>query len=124
MSDMARPAQKQATDFGIRLAQARHATGLTQMQLAKRLGVSQQMIDYYERRAGNPTAAFVRKVAEALNVSIDNLLGHNGKQPRKSGPPSQFEQRLTAVRQLPREKQNLVLQFLDSFLHNAQRVKG
>jgi transcriptional regulator with XRE-family HTH domain len=124
MSDMARPAQKQATDFGIRLAQARHTAGLTQMQFAKRLGVSQQMIDYYERRAGNPTAAFIRKAAEALNVSTDNLFGYDEKQPRKSGPSSQFEQRLSAVRQLPREKQNLVLQFLDSFLHDAQRIKG
>ncbi len=124
MSAMARPAQKQATDFGVRLAQARHSAGLTQTQLAKHLGVSQKMIDYYERRAGNPTAAFICKAAEALNVSIDHLLGYNGKPPRKSGPPSQFEQRLSAVRQLPREKQNLVLQFLDSFLHEAQRARG
>ena len=121
---MARPTTKRATDFGVRLTEARKAAGLTQAQLAERLSVSQQMIDYYERRAKNPTADFVRKAASALNVSVDQLLGHEVKNGRKPGPPSQLEQRLSAVRQLPREKQKVVLQVLDAFLRDAQPTKA
>jgi transcriptional regulator with XRE-family HTH domain len=123
-SAMARPTTKRATDFGIRLTQARNAAGLTQMQLAERLSLSQQMIDYYERRAKNPTADFVRKAAMVLNVSADQLLGHEVKNGRKPGPASRLEQRLSAVRQLPRDKQKLVLQFLDAFLRDTQTSKA
>ena len=121
---MARPTNKRPTDFGARLTTARQASGLTQAQLAERLSVSQQMIDYYERRAKNPTADFIRKAASALNVSVDVLLGHQVKNSRKPGPPSQLEQRVSAVRQLPRDKQKVVLQFLDAFLRDSQTSKA
>jgi transcriptional regulator with XRE-family HTH domain len=123
--DMAgRPANKPAPAFGARLAALRKARGLTQPRLAERLGVSPAMLAYYERKATNPTAEFVKKAAEVLNTSVDELLDHAAKPRRKSGPPSQLEQRLQAIRQLPREKQKLVLQFLDSFLRDAQQSKA
>ena len=121
---MARPTTRRATDFGSRLTEARNAAGLTQAQLAERLSVSQQMIDYYERRAKNPTADFIRKAAAALNVSVDQLLGHVVKNGRKPGPPSQLEQRIAALRRLPRDKQKVVLQFLDAFLRDTQTGKA
>lgn len=120
---MARPTSKRATDFGSRLTQARKATGLTQTELAARLGVSQQMIDYYERRASNPTASFIQKAARALNVSSDELLGHAVTMTRKAGPPSRIEQRLASLRRLPRDKQKVVLQLLDSFLQTHTPAK-
>jgi transcriptional regulator with XRE-family HTH domain len=123
--DMAgRPANKPAPAFGARLAALRKARGLTQPRLAEMLGVSPAMLAYYERKATNPTAEFVKKAAEVLNTSVDELLDHAAKPVRKSGPPSQLEQRLQAIRQLPREKQKLVLQFLDSFLRDVQPSKA
>jgi transcriptional regulator with XRE-family HTH domain len=121
---MARPSSKQPTFFGSRLAQARKEAGLTQTQLAEILHVSQQMIDYYERRASNPTATFIQKAAKILNVSVDNLLGHEVQNTRKSGPPSLLEQRLLAIRRLPRERQKLLLEILDTFLRNSQHANG
>ncbi len=113
---MARPTTKRATDFGVRLTEARNAAGLTQAQLAERLSVSQQMIDYYERRAKNPTADFIRKAAAALNVTVDQLLDHEVKNGRKPGPPSKLHQKIDQVARLPRAKQLYVLQFLDQVL--------
>jgi transcriptional regulator with XRE-family HTH domain len=75
------------------------------------------MLIYYERRAQNPSADFVGKAAAALGVSADDLLGKPKATRRgKPGPPSVIEERLQAVRNLPREKQKVVLQLLDSFL--------
>lgn len=121
---MARPPKGQPTDFGIRLAQARTAAGLTQAQLAKRMGTSQQVIGYFERRAQNPTTDSIRKMANVLNVPVNDLLESSGEGFRKLGPSSQFEQRILAVRKLPREKQRMVLQFLDSFLRDTQVVSA
>jgi transcriptional regulator with XRE-family HTH domain len=124
-ADMAgRPTNKPAPAFGARLAALRKALGLTQPKMAVMLGISPAMLAYYERKATNPTADFIRKAAAALNVSVDQLLGHEVKDGRKHGPPSQLEQRLLAIRQLPREKQKLVLQFLDSFLRDVQQSKA
>jgi transcriptional regulator with XRE-family HTH domain len=123
--DMAgRPTNKPAPSFGARLATLRKSLGLTQPQLAEMLGISPAMLAYYERKATNPTAEFVKKAAEVLNTSVDDLLGHAAKPLRKSGPPSQLEHRLQAIRQLPREKQKLVLRFLDSFLRDTQASKA
>lgn len=124
-ADMAgRPPNKPAPVFGSRLAALRKAHGLTQPKMAEMLGISSAMLAYYERKATNPTAEFIRKAAAALNVSVDQLLGHEVKNGRsRPGPPSQLEQRLSAVRQLPRDKQKVVLQFLDAFLRDTQTNK-
>lgn len=123
-ADMARPTTKQATDFGTQLTEARNAAGLTQAQLAARLSVSQQMIDYYERRAKNPTADFIRKAAATLNVTVDQLLGHEVKNGRKPGPPSKLHQKIDQVARLPRAKQQYVLQFLDQVLTSSALELG
>ena len=123
--DMAgRPATKPAPTFGARLADLRKARGLTQLQLAQTLGVSSAMLAYYERKAQNPSAIFICRAAQILNVSLDELLDHDAKKARKSGPPSQLEQRIDAVRQLPRDRQKLLLQILDTFLRDAQHGNG
>lgn len=119
-----RPAIKPAPPFGAKLAELRKLRGLTQPQLAQAVDVSLDMLIYYERRATNPSAEFVKKAAAFFNVSVDELLDHAVQTRRKSGPPSALEQRLAAVRQLPREKQKLVLQVLDTFLRDAQHVNA
>lgn len=120
-ADMAgRPPTKPAPIFGANLAALRKARGLTQPEFAKQVGLSLSMVIYYERKATNPSAEFVGKAAQTLNVSTDELLGR--KTVRKSGPPSQLEQRISALRGLPRERQKIVLQVLDTFLRDAQKA--
>jgi transcriptional regulator with XRE-family HTH domain len=122
--DMAgRPTNKTAPAFGGRLAALRKARELTQPKMAELLGITPAMLAYYERKATNPTAEFIQKVATVLNVSVDDLFGHEIKNGSKPGPPSHFEQRISALRALPREKQKVVLQVLDAFLQNAQPGK-
>ncbi len=115
-----RPQTKPAPSFGAQLAALRKARGLTQPQLAQSLGLSVSMLVYYERRACNPTTEFVKKAATVFNVSVDELLDHTSKNSRKSGPPSQLEQRLSAVRQLPRQRQKFLIEILDTFLRDAR----
>lgn len=115
---MARPTTKRGTDFGSRLAEARKAAGLTQVQLAEQLGVSQQMVDYYERRARNPSADFVRRAAALLNVSVDSLLGAQAPKVKR-GPPSEWEKRFKAIKELPRDKQREIQNVVDALIAKA-----
>jgi DNA-binding XRE family transcriptional regulator/predicted RNase H-like HicB family nuclease len=50
---------------------ARQDANLTQAEVAKRAGVSQQAIAKLEQRASNPTLGTLSKVAEALSAQFD-----------------------------------------------------
>lgn len=113
-----RPPQKEAPPFGQRLAAARKSKGLSQTELAARLKTTRGAIDYYERRATNPTLDVIQQVAEALAVPVTELLGTEPvPQARaKPGPVSQLERRFEQIRQLPRKRQQFILQFLDAMI--------
>ncbi len=113
---MGRPATKPATEFGRNLAQARQAIGLTQSQFAVRIGLTQQMVDYYERRARNPTADFIQKAAQILDITVDELLGVKPLRKIKPGPPSKLQQKLEQIQKLPPAKQQAIMQVLDMAL--------
>ena len=119
-----RPPLNEAPPFGKNLAGFRKARGWTQPQLAEMLGISFNVMVHYERKATNPSAEFVAKAATIFNVSVDELLGHFVKAVKKSGPRSQIEDRLNAIQKLPREKQKVVLQLLDSFLQTNGKISA
>lgn len=53
----------------------REASNLTQQQLATRAGVPRPTIAHLESGSGNPTLAVLVRVASALNLSIEELIG-------------------------------------------------
>ena len=111
---------REAPLFGQRLAAIRKARGLSQRQLADLLGTNREVVDYYERRATNPTLDLIHRVARALDVSVVDLLGFEASRPRgKPGPPSKLQTRLDKVKQLPRKEQEFVIKFLDTVLERA-----
>ncbi len=52
--------------------------GLTLMETAKQIGISQQMLSYYEMQ-GNPPIETIIKIANFFDCSVDYLLGHQTK---------------------------------------------
>ena len=63
------------TGFGARLASIRKSRGITQVQLAEAIDSNQPGISYYESKGGYPPAPVLTKLARALGVSTDALLG-------------------------------------------------
>jgi transcriptional regulator with XRE-family HTH domain len=116
-----RPASKEAPPFGQRLTALRKSKGWTQSDLAERLGLTQKMVDYYERRATNPSLALLEQAAAALEVSVAELLGSEPQTiRRKPGPASQLELRVARIQRLPRKEQEFVIRFLDTVLEKAE----
>lgn len=64
--------------FGDRIAGAREAAGLTQDQMAKRLGVRLTTVQAWEDDAAEPRANRLQMMAGMLNVSIRWLLTGEG----------------------------------------------
>ena len=53
---------------------ARKAAGLSQTELAEKIGVVQSNVCRWERGAHRPQIDTLKKIAEALGTSVDNLL--------------------------------------------------
>lgn len=66
---------KKNDSFGQRLAELRKLRGLTQVQLAEKLGSTQRAITYYENEADYPPVETIVELARILSVSTDELLG-------------------------------------------------
>ena len=62
-------------DFGDTLKRLRLQGGLTQQQLADRLGVTKSVISYYELQERYPSPEILVKLASIFHVSTDYLLG-------------------------------------------------
>ena len=62
-------------DFGIRIAKLRAAKGLSQAQLAERIGITKSMVSAYENSIRMPSYPVLIKIARVFNVSVDYLLG-------------------------------------------------
>lgn len=62
-------------EFGERLRQLRKERNLTQQQLAELIGVKNGVISFYELGDRTPSPAVLRKLALALHVTSDYLLG-------------------------------------------------
>ena len=58
-----------------RVAAARKAHGLSQRELASRLGVPQSTVSRWEKKDANLTLATLRKIAAALECGVSDLLG-------------------------------------------------
>ena len=68
-----------AATFGDRLAGAREAAGMTQTQLARRLGVKKSTIAAWENDLSEPRANRLSMMAGLVNVSIMWLLTGEGE---------------------------------------------
>jgi len=107
-------------DLGVRLTQLRKAQGLTQIQFAKLLQVSQQQIASYEVGRRRIPISMLPTLAKILGTSFENLLGiANGV--TKRGPTPLLQQQLEQLSHLPRTKQRVVNEMLTGILHQSNR---
>jgi len=65
--------------FGMRLKTLRNTKGVTQDQLAEKIGVSKASVSRYELSAMYPTVEVLIKLCEYFHVSADYILGLSDK---------------------------------------------
>ena len=112
-----RPTTRERTPFGQRLHTLREQAGLSQQQLAERLGLTQRAYAHWER---NPVALRpdqLLNLAQTLNVSVDDLVGTNGTRKRGSGPTGKMKQLFEAASRLPRSQQQKIAAVLEAFVN-------
>ena len=60
---------------GHRIAKLREKRGLTQGNLAEKIGISRASLSHYETNRREPDYDTLEKIADFFNVSVDYLLG-------------------------------------------------
>ena len=107
--------------FGERLAQLRKAQGLTQVQLAQALGVSQQAVTAYESGHRRVPISLLPLLARTLGVTVEALIGgQTARSTAKRGPAPKLQQQLERITQLPKAQQRFVMQMIDTVLQQQQ----
>lgn len=66
-------------EFKDRLKNTRKLVGITQKELAKKIGVTPETVGNWERGARQPSFDFLVDLADALDSSVDSLLGRESK---------------------------------------------
>jgi transcriptional regulator with XRE-family HTH domain len=107
--------------LGARIAALRKDQGMTQVQLAEILGLTQQMIASYEVGRRRVPVSLLPQIAETLAVSLEELIGKKDVQPAKRGPAPKLQQQIERIQRLPRAKQRFVIEMLDTVLAQASR---
>lgn len=62
-------------DFGSTLKKLRQQEGMTQQQLANKLGVTKSVVSYYELQERYPSPEILIKLSYIFRVTTDYLLG-------------------------------------------------
>ena len=106
-----------SSQLGQKISNNRKKSGLTQKQLAEKLGISQQLMANYELGQRRIHANLLFQIAEILQIRIESLVGV--KKRSKPGPVPKLQQRLELIQQLPTAKQKMISEFLDSFLQQG-----
>ena len=101
--------------FRYRLAELRKKRGLTQAELAKKAGVPAAAISHFETGFRFPTAPTLTKLADALKVSIDFLVGRESK-------TGEVSERYKALFRNAEELSNESLKVLESLSKQLQEA--
>jgi len=97
----------------------RKKKGLSQAELGKMIGTSGDVVGRYERGDISPSVEVVSKIADALEVSVDYLLGKTAMELDK-----QALKRLEDISKLSQDNKNFVLNLIDMALRDFKTKKA
>lgn len=102
------------------IADTRDAKGWSQTDLAEASGVSRVMIGKYERGEAVPSLDAAKKIADALEVSLDYLVGE--------GVNSKFDKktlkRLQDIELIEEPKKQVLFDLIDTYIRDAKARKA
>ena len=108
-------------ELGERVAALRKQQGITQVQLAGTLDVSQQTMQAYEVGRRRIPVSALPVLARTLAVTLEELMGEPATKAQKRGPTPKLAQHMEKISQLPRTQQQFVMRMLDTVLAQQGR---
>jgi transcriptional regulator with XRE-family HTH domain len=111
-------------NFPERLRRLRKEKGYTQEELGKLADVHNVNLSRYERGLSNPSAVVLKRLAEALGVSVGHLVeGDPNEVPLSRLQDPELRQHIEEIERLPEKERLVIKDFLEAFLFR-HRVRG
>ena len=101
--------------FGKNIRELRQERGLTQAELARKIGVTQGSVYFWEKEINEPTAGCLIKMADVFGVSIDEILSYECKTGIEFTDRS--VEMLKLFKKLSKKQQQLLLTTAKEFLN-------
>jgi transcriptional regulator with XRE-family HTH domain len=114
MASKGRPSTKLRTALGERIMQAREQAGISQNELARMLGVTQQTVLTWERKVSTIRTDTLIKLANIFKVSADELLGL--KPPKETTPKGRLQKLVQEISDMPRSQRDRLLEQFENTL--------
>lgn len=106
-------------DFGKKLLELRKEKGLNREALAKMIGTSGAIIGKYERNERTPSVEIAKNIAQALDVSLDFMVGNTDL----ILDPA-IIQKIQEIQLLPDVDRDHLLYLMDNILQNVKAKKA
>ena len=104
-------------ELGTRIKVYRKEIGLTQIKLAKILGISQQHMGSFENGIRKIPASMLPTLAELFGISLEALYGQEEtNKSTKRGPTPKLLKQVEQLASLPKSKQKFVMEMLDTVI--------
>jgi len=101
--------------LGNRLSAIRKERKISQGELAEKVGIHTNVLGRYEREEATPSVEVAAKIADALGVSLDYLVGSTDVLIDKS-----ILDKVIAIQKLPEEDKNHIMYSLDGLIQHAK----
>ncbi|MGG5578774.1 helix-turn-helix domain-containing protein [Myroides sp. C15-4] len=105
---------------GTIITQLRDKKGFSQSDLADKSGVSRVMIGKYERGEAIPSIEAAKKIADALEVSLDYLVGTISQ----TSFDKRTLERILALEELEESKKLILYDLIDTYIRDAKARKA
>mgnify|MGYP003575605972 CR=1 FL=1 len=102
------------------IGELRDKKGWSQTELADKSGVSRVMIGKYERGEAAPSIDAAKKIADALEVSLDHLVGEG----MYKGFDKKTLQRFRELEHLEDDKKKTLFDLIDTYIRDAKARKA
>jgi len=108
-------------EMGKRIAICRKERGLTKVQLAAMLSISQQTLAHYEVGRLRIAVSTLPQLAETLYVNIEEFINDSKKQGNnKRGPTPKLQYQIEQIGLMQRSKQKFITEMLDALIQQQQ----
>ena len=109
-----------SANFGDRILQARKEKGLSREELAEKIGTSAPIVGRYERGDMVPSIEIATRISEALEVSLDFLVGKSSLLVKDKN----MLDRLEEIAKLPDAKQTELFNVMDAYIRDYRTSRS
>ena len=102
--------------LGAMIAELRKQHGMTQLELAEKMGVTDKAVSKWERGESVPDVLTLVQLAEVFDVTVDELLRDPNEIPANSGGPIEHAMEAAVEKTLKRKANKRVILWLSSLL--------